>query len=86
MVKSYVECKAIQAEYNKAMKTCDNLAKELKCLRDFLIDHAYTQRIYKRRIISGIDLIFITLIYTGLVFIGVGDWDGEISINFKASR
>ena len=44
------------------------------------------QRIYKRRIISGIDLIFITLIYTGLVFIGVGDWDGEISINLKASR
>ena len=25
-----VECKAIQAEYNKAMKTRDNLAKELK--------------------------------------------------------
>ena len=46
----------------------------------------FTQRIYKRRIISGIDLIFITLIYTGLVFIGVGDWDGEISINLKAHR
>ena len=38
-----VECKAIQAEYNKAMKTRDNLAKELKSLRDLLIDHASTK-------------------------------------------
>ena len=34
---------AIQAEYNKAMKTRDNLAKELKSLRDLLIDHASTK-------------------------------------------
>ena len=38
-----VECKVIQAEYNKAMKTRHNLAKELKSLRDLLIDHASTK-------------------------------------------
>ena len=43
MVKSYVECKAIQAEYNKAMKTRDNLAKELKSFIDLFIDHASTK-------------------------------------------